>query len=92
MSPVQTSIKLAIVTMEREVWSGEVFEFVVPCHDGYRGFRPGHAPYLTVLGTGRATLKFNRSDHVDHVFKLSGGFMEVTGYEATIFADSVIDA
>ncbi len=80
---------LEIVTMDSEFFKGEVFEVIVPSHDGYMGILPGHVPYITILQSGSVKLKNKKTDKEFKTYELTGGFCEVTGQNVIIFADSI---
>ena len=59
---------------------------VAPAFDGQVGILPRHAPFLTLLGNGRLTV---RAGGVTHRFEVSGGFLQVAGDAVRILADQV---
>ena len=50
-------LKLEVATPTREVVSGEAEEVVVPGSEGSFGVLPGHAPLLSLVGTGEAVVR-----------------------------------
>ena len=61
----------------------------MPSHDGYMGILPGHLPYITILSSGSVKLKKERKDSDFETYEITGGFMEVTGTNVTLFADRI---
>ena len=67
-------LRLEVATPTRLVVSGEADEVVVPGSEGSFGVLPGHAPLLSLVGTGEVTYRTGREEH--HL-AVSGGFAEV---------------
>jgi len=65
--------------------SADVEEVVAPGTEGYFGVWPGHAPFLTTLGSGEVCYKTGR---VEQCLAVSGGFAEVTGERVIILAET----
>lgn len=78
-------LRLELATPTRLVVSREVEEVVAPGSEGYFGIWPGHAPFLTTLGTGEVTY---RIDSAEHALAVHGGFAEVGGDRVIILADT----
>jgi F-type H+-transporting ATPase subunit epsilon len=68
----------------RPLVSTEVDEVVVPGSEGYFGVLPGHAAFLTTLGTGEVMYRTGRDEHW---IMVSGGFAEVAGDRVIILAE-----
>ncbi len=79
------TIRLEIVTAEREVYSEDVDIVIAPGIDGELGILPRHAPLLTVLKPGELRV---RKDGEESSIAVSGGFLEVLGNKVTILADT----
>jgi F-type H+-transporting ATPase subunit epsilon len=79
-------LTLEIATPARLVVSSIVDEIVVPGIEGAFGVLPGHAPFLTTLGTGEATYRIDREVH--HL-ALAGGFAEVRNDKVIVLADTI---
>ena len=79
------TMRLEIVTAEREVYSEEVDVLVAPGIDGELGILPRHAPLLTALVPGEIRVV---TDGEESYMAISGGFMEVMGNKVTILADT----
>jgi len=76
---------LDIVTPDRRVFHGETFDVIAPGAQGEFEVLPGHAPFLTMLGTG--ILSFKSGAETVRLM-VSGGFLEVDGDRVTLMADS----
>ena len=79
-------MQLELATPTRLLVSEEVDEVVAPGTEGYFGVLPGHAPFLTTLGTGELTYRQGRDERRLAVI---GGFAEVSGERVVILAEEV---
>jgi F-type H+-transporting ATPase subunit epsilon len=77
---------VTVVSPERALFDGAADAVVAPAFDGEVGILPGHAPFLTLLGSGPLTL---RQGATATRFSLSGGFLQVVGDAVRIVADRV---
>ena len=68
-------IRLEVASPERSVFEGDVSDLQAPAVDGYLGVLPGHAPMVTVLGSG--VMSFVNGDGVKRYLMVQGGLMEV---------------
>jgi len=78
-------LRLELATPTRLVVSGEADEVVVPGSEGSFGVLPGHAPLLSLVGTGEVMYRTGREEHY---LAVSGGFAEVGPTHVTILAES----
>ncbi len=78
-------LRLELATPTRLVVSGEADEVVVPGVEGAFGVLPGHAPLLSLVGTGEVTYRTGREEHY---LAVSGGFAEVGPDHVTILTES----
>jgi F-type H+-transporting ATPase subunit epsilon len=69
------TIELEVVTPERQLVKEPVTAAQVPAQEGYIGVLPGHAPLLSLLGTG--TLSYMLQNGTRKVLAIQGGFVEV---------------
>jgi F-type H+-transporting ATPase subunit epsilon len=83
---VADRLTLEIATPTRLVVATTVDEVVAPGSQGYFGVLPGHAPFLTTLGTGDLTYRVGRDEH--HL-AVNGGFVEVRNDKVIVLADTV---
>jgi F-type H+-transporting ATPase subunit epsilon len=79
-------MQVTVVSPERTVFDGEADSLVVPAFDGLVGILPGHAPFLTLLGSGR--LRVRRGTELSE-FGVAGGFLQVTRHAVRVVADRV---
>jgi len=79
------ALQLLVVTPERRVLEAEADEVELPGSQGYLGILPGHAPLITLLGTG--VLSFRRGGSAA-AYAVSAGFAEVSGDRVSVLADS----
>jgi len=82
---VADRLTLEVVTPTRHVVAETVDEVVVPGSDGYFGVLPGHAAFLTTLGTGEVIY---RIDADEYYLAVSGGFAEVRNDKVIVLADA----
>jgi len=81
----QDKIDLEIVTPARLVLAETVDEVVLPGAQGYFGVLPGHAPFLTGLGSGAVTYRVG--DRTRYL-ALSGGYAEVLAGRVSVMAET----
>src|SRR5262245_38469628 len=74
-----------LATPTRLLVSSEVEEVVAPGSEGYFGVLPGHAPFLTTLGSGELCYRMGRDEKC---LAVSGGFAEVTGDRVIVLAET----
>ena len=77
---------VTVVSPERALFDGAADAVVAPAFDGEVGVLPGHAPFLTLLGTGQLTL--HQSGTATR-FRVAGGFLQVVGDAVRVVADRV---
>lgn len=78
-------LRLDIVTIERNAFTGDVDMVTAPGIDGELGILPRHAPLMTALKEGE--LRLLKGDEVEY-FAIGGGFMEVRPDHVIVLADS----
>ena len=89
MTQATDALHCEIITPERPLFSGEAASVVVPGPDGLIGVRPGHAPLLTELGVGVATVKpVAGSEGPTKQFAIREGFLQVVENKVTVLAVS----
>ena len=79
------ALQLFVVTPERRVLEAEADEVELPGALGYLGILPGHAPLITLLGTGVLTYRRSGSSVA---YAVSAGLAEVSGDRVSVLADS----
>lgn len=79
--------QLFVVTLEQEIFDGEVESLIVPGKVGYFEVLTNHAAIISSLRHGEVT--FIDSDKKKHHYYISSGFLEVSHNVATLLADSL---
>ena len=79
------ALHLSVVTPERKVVETEADEVELPGALGYVGILPGHAPLITLLGTGVLTIRRAGSSTA---YAVSAGLAEVSSDRVSVLADS----
>ena len=74
-----------LLTPEATVFTADAVSAVIPAADGEIGILGGHAPLLTILGTGKLTVEGDSGEH--HQFFVSGGFALVRDNAVSILAE-----
>ena len=77
-------MQLDIVTPDRRVVIGDTTDVIIPAIEGELEVLPGHAPFISVLGTG--VLTFTQGGKPVRLM-VSGGFVEVADDRVTLMAD-----
>jgi F-type H+-transporting ATPase subunit epsilon len=72
---IADTIELEVVTPERQLVKESITEAQVPAREGYIGVLPGHAPLLSLLGSG--VLTYTPKTGPRKVLAIHGGFVEV---------------
>jgi len=80
-----STMRLEIITAERQVFSDEVNMVVAPGIEGELGILPHHAPLMTILKPGELLI---RKDNEEIYMAVSGGFLEVRPDKVIILADA----
>jgi len=78
---------VTVISPERAVFDGAADAVVAPAFDGQVGILPGHAPFMTLLGTGVLTVRVAGGG--GDRFEVSGGFLQVVGDAVRVVADQV---
>jgi F-type H+-transporting ATPase subunit epsilon len=84
------TLRLNIVSAEREIFSGPVEMVFVTGEMGELGIAPGHSQLLTKLRPGHVRAQLSNQD--EEVFYISGGMLEVQPYIVTVLADTAMRA
>jgi len=82
---VADRLTLEVATPTRLVVAETVDEIVVPGSQGYFGVLPGHAAFLTTLGTGELMYRIGRDEHY---LAVACGFAEVRNDKVIVLADA----
>ena len=79
-------LHVELVSVEREVWSGEATQVTARTTEGDIGILPGHAPLLGQLADGGTVTVFQTSGE-RVLAAVHGGFLSVTDEGVTILAE-----
>ena len=79
------TMRLEIITAERQVLADDVEALTAPGIDGELGILPHHAPLMTMLEPGEIII---HKDGQETYMAVTGGFLEVMGNQVTILSDA----
>jgi len=89
VSDAAATLRVEIVSAEREIWSGDARSVIAPAQMGEVGIFPRHTPLITHLKPGEV-----RVDAVDEseeqVFYVSGGILEVQPNQVIVLSDTAM--
>jgi F-type H+-transporting ATPase subunit epsilon len=77
-------MRVTIISPERSIFDGDATAVVAPAYDGEVGILPRHAPFMTLLGDGRLTVR--QSDAVQ-AYHVRGGFLQVVNDVVKVVAE-----
>lgn len=80
-----STMKVQIITPDKELFKGEAKRVTVPGVDGSMGFLDNHAPLITVLRAG--DVKLTMADNKTKSFALKGGVVEVSHNTVIVLAE-----
>jgi F-type H+-transporting ATPase subunit epsilon len=84
------TVRLDIVSAEREIFSGETQMVLVMGEMGELGLMPGHTPLLTSLRPGNVRVLLPNQQ--EEIFYISSGMLEVQPHIITVLADTALRA
>jgi F-type H+-transporting ATPase subunit epsilon len=80
------TLKVGLVSPEREIWAGEAEQVIAQTIDGEMGILAGHVPVLGVLVDG-SVVRIKPVDQADWITAMVGnGFFSVAGNEVAVLA------
>ena len=79
-------LHVELVSVEREVWSGEASQVTARTTEGEIGILPGHAPLLGQLADG-GTVTIYQEGGQRVLAAVHGGFLSVTDEGVTVLAE-----
>jgi F-type H+-transporting ATPase subunit epsilon len=79
-------LHVELVSVEREVWSGEASQVTARTTEGEIGILPGHAPLLGQLADG-GTVTIYQAGGERVLAAVHGGFLSVTDEGVTVLAE-----
>ena len=65
---------VTVIAPDGAVFEGDADSVVAPAFDGEVGILPRHAPFMTLLGQGRLTV---RQGQTGHTYRVKGGLLQV---------------
>lgn len=71
----EKTLKVLVVSAEREVWSGEASQIMARTTEGELGILPGHEPFLGILAP--CAVEIFGADGNREVVAVAGGFISV---------------
>lgn len=77
-------LHVLVISPEQTVYDDAADGVVAPAWDGEVGILRGHAPYMTLLGSGE--IRVNRGGTVEH-FRVEGGFLQVADNVVTVLSE-----
>jgi F-type H+-transporting ATPase subunit epsilon len=77
---------VTVISPERSVFDGEADSVIAPCYDGEVGILSGHAPFMSLLGKGKMTV---RKGEIRNEFMVQGGFLQVVKNRVRVVAEHV---
>ncbi|MEW2355848.1 F0F1 ATP synthase subunit epsilon [Spirillospora sp. NPDC029432] len=80
------TLKVGVVSPEREIWAGEARMVVAQTIEGQLGILPGHAPVLGVLLDG-SVVKIETADGEWVSAMVGSGFFSIADDEVSILAE-----
>lgn len=82
-------IKFELVTLDGTKFGEEVYEVILPTHDGYIAVFPNHMPLVTLASPGVISVrrKSSDSDELLEYFATNGGVIEVGDNVVRVLVD-----
>lgn len=80
------ALQVAVVSVEREIWSGEARQVNARTTEGEVGILPGHATLLGQLAEG-FTVTVRQTSGADVAVAVHGGFLSVTDRGVIVLAE-----
>jgi F-type H+-transporting ATPase subunit epsilon len=78
-------MRVTVISPAAAVFDGEADSLVAPAFDGEVGILPRHAPFLTLLGEGRLSIRVGNEDR--HL-RVRGGILQVADDIVRVVAES----
>jgi F-type H+-transporting ATPase subunit epsilon len=78
------ALNVAVVSAERELWTGEATQVIARTTEGEIGILPGHEPVLAILAPGES--RVTATDGTVVTARVEDGFLSVQGDTVTIVA------
>jgi F-type H+-transporting ATPase subunit epsilon len=81
---MQNALHVVVISPEKTVFEGEAEAVVAPAFDGEIGVLRGHAPLMSLLGSGE--LRITRAGATER-FRVEGGFLQVVDNTVTVLSE-----
>jgi F-type H+-transporting ATPase subunit epsilon len=78
------ALNVAVVSAERELWTGEATQVIARTTEGEIGILAGHEPVLAILAPGES--RVTATDGTVVTARVEDGFLSVQGDTVTIVA------
>ncbi len=75
-------LHISVISPEATLFEGDAHSVVAPAFDGEVGILTGHAPMVTLLGTGKLRVGDGPS------FNVSGGFLQVVDNQVRVVTET----
>ena len=82
------SFDVSVVTQVKKILEQEAGYLRLRTSEGDIGILPNHAPLVAELSMGKMEIESPNKDRRD-IYFLSGGFLEISGNQATVIADEI---
>ena len=90
MIMTSVTLRLDIVSAEKEIFSGEASMVFVTGEMGELGIAPGHSPLITSIKPGEVRALLPNQE--EEIFYVKGGMLEVQPFIVTVLADTIVRA
>lgn len=84
MNDESRKLEVAVISPTEVGFEGSGESVIVPAYDGLMGILYGHAPMMTLLGTGEVRVT---DGSTVHRIAVSGGFLQVVGNSVSVLAE-----
>ena len=77
-------MRVTVISPEQAIFDGDATAVTAPAYDGLVGILTGHAPFVTLLGEGRLTV---RTEGQERNFAVRQGFLQVVDDTVRVVAE-----
>ena len=78
------ALRVSVISPEQTLYDGEASSVVAPAFDGQVGILTGHAPMMTLLGSGTLRLSGGGGERT---FAVEGGFLQVVDDQVRVVTE-----
>lgn len=79
-------LHVSVISPEASLYEGEATSVVAPAFDGELGILTGHAPLMTLLGTGELRIDGGGGGSARR-FAIEGGFLQVVNDQVRVVTE-----